>query len=123
MSKVAYNACYGGFSLSEQAMRRYCELKGLSIETRDWDLDGRDLTPLFGPIYTVGGKEYFNAGDIKDRHDPALVQAVEEFGAGASGKHSNILLRELPEGTRYRIDEYDGFESVMTVDEYEWSVA
>jgi len=29
----------------------------------------------------------------------------------------------LEPGTQYRIDEYDGMESVMTIDDYEWSIA
>jgi hypothetical protein len=29
MTKVAYNACYGGFSLSHKAIMRYAELKGI----------------------------------------------------------------------------------------------
>jgi len=34
-----------------------------------------------------------------------------------------LQIRELPEGTLYRIDEYDGRETVMTQDEYTWRVA
>lgn len=65
---------------------------------------------------------YFSDGGI-ERDDPVLVQVVEELGAGASGRHARLGIAELPAGTLYRIDEYDGMESVMTQDDYEWRVA
>jgi hypothetical protein len=34
-----------------------------------------------------------------------------------------LRIAELPAGTLYRIDEYDGSETVMTQDDYNWSVA
>lgn len=50
------------------------------------------------------------------RTDPYLVQVVEEM------KPVDLRIRELPEGILYRIDEYDGAESVMTLDDYDWSI-
>jgi hypothetical protein len=29
----------------------------------------------------------------------------------------------LPAGTKYRIEEYDGFETVMTFEDYKWETA
>ena len=58
-----------------------------------------------------------------DRDDPALVQVVEELGNGANGKYADLSIAELAAGTLYRIDEYDGMESVMTQDDYAWKVA
>jgi len=52
------------------------------------------------------------------------VQVVEEMGPKkSSGNAARLRIHELPEGTLYRIDEYDGLETVMPQDEYEWSVA
>jgi hypothetical protein len=34
-----------------------------------------------------------------------------------------LCVADVPTGERYRIDEYDGSESVMTVDSYEWQTA
>lgn len=97
MTKVVYNNCYGGFSLSEKAIARYKEIKG-SISEQFYD---RDI----------------------DRDDPALVQVVEELGKGANGFLASLRIEDVPAGTKYRIDEYDGNENVMTVDDYEWKVA
>jgi hypothetical protein len=48
---------------------------------------------------------------------------VEELGSTANGYAAALAIRELPAGTKYRIEEYDGIESVVTIDEHEWSVA
>jgi hypothetical protein len=94
LAKVVYNSCYGGFNLSEKAMVRYRELGG--TETYDDDIS---------------------------RTDPRLIQVVEELGREASGSCGLLKIAEVPSGATYRIDEYDGFESVMTVDDYDWEVA
>ena len=31
MAKIVYNACYGGFSLSDEAIMRYAEIKGITL--------------------------------------------------------------------------------------------
>jgi len=84
-NKVVYNACFGGFGLSDEAEARYAELSG-------------------------------SDGGYQSRHDPILVRVVEELGEAASG---NLRIAEI-EGSIYRIDEYDGSESVETPDSYDW---
>jgi len=98
MTKIVYNACYGGFVLSKKAVERYWEIKGEPRPEHWWD-------------------------DDLQRTDPILVQVVEVVGEGANGGFSYLNIRELPAGTLYRIDEHDGMEWVTTQDEYEWSVA
>jgi hypothetical protein len=97
MAKIVYNCCYGGFSLSEVAVSRYSELSGLSVS----EFYDRDI----------------------DRDDPLLVQVVEELGQAANGGFAKLYIAEVPSGTKYRIDEYDGLECIMTPDDYDWSVA
>jgi hypothetical protein len=100
MTKIVYNACYGGFGLSNKAVARYWELKGLPVP------------------------DDFSRYDLEDdRTDPILVQVVEELQEEADTAFSDFQIRELPAGTLYRIDEYDGSETVMTQDEYTWRVA
>ena len=65
---------------------------------------------------------YFSDRDI-ERDDPVLAQVVEELGDDAGVGGADLSIAELPAGTLYRIDEYDGMESVMTQDDYEWKVA
>lgn len=144
MTKIVYNTCYGGFGLSEEAILRYAEIKGLKvyIERR---------SPFFATYWTappeertgvLPNDENFRYASMEDkqrsnelydaltiyegrisRTDPILVQVVEELGEKANGNNAELAIAELPSGTLYRIDEYDGNESVVTQEEYEWSVA
>jgi hypothetical protein len=135
MTKIVYNACYGGFGLSEKAIMRYAELKGIKLHKSK-------INSLLTMYYTVSEEEYnrirtedvlrndythsnqlFFSDTAIERDDPILVQVVEELGAEANGNYSNLEIIELPAGTLYRIDEYDGMESVMTNDAYDWKVA
>lgn len=98
MTKIVYNACYGGFALSKTALQHYKKLKGIDSDTSVW------------------------ASDIS-RSDTALVETVELLGSAANGSFSDLQIVDIPAGTRYRIDEYDGFEEVMSVEQYHWFVA
>jgi len=115
MTKIVYNACYGGFGLSEKAVQRYSDLAGLGLTYKK-----HEDSPL-SDWYTPDGEDWRD--DEISRSDPFLVQVVEELGEEANDKTSRLQIEELPAGTLYRIDEYDGMESVMTQDDYDWSVA
>lgn len=119
MPKIVYNACYGGFSLSKEAEELYFKKSGLTVYpmTDKWctywfmeEPNGRTLDQMFKDkvkdIYT----RYL------DRHDPVLVKVVEELGSKkASGDCAKLQIHET-EASSYKIDEYDGFESVVTKD-------
>lgn len=111
MTKIVYNACFGGFGLSDEAMVRYAELKG-------WAYVPEGYQGYFVDGYGVRQ----NRWDL-DRADPLLAQVVEELGDGANTRFSNLKIRDVPAGTKYRIHEYDGNEGVVTIDEEDWYVA
>lgn len=99
--KVAYCAQYGGFGLSREAVKR---IKEIDDSYEKWD------------DYDFGYKI--------PRHDPALIQAIEELGLEvASGPHCTLEIEEIS-GRTYRINEYDGNESVETPenDHLSWTV-
>jgi hypothetical protein len=52
------------------------------------------------------------------RHDSILVQVVEELGEKANGMCAKLAIEEV--SGPYRIDEYDGSESVETPGSYDW---
>jgi hypothetical protein len=139
MAKIVYNACYGGFSLSDEAILRYAEIKGITLHSstskfgftnyylcspEEWEqINAEESAAPVGPDrYARSNAMYFSDRDI-DRADPVLAQVVEELGDKANGKHAKLRIFELRAGTLYRIDEYDGSESVMTQDNYDWKVA
>lgn len=137
MTKVVYNACYGGFGLSKEAVQRYWEIKEQQvwIEDNEWGFSvwlvppEERLKPLsIQEIFAmsqderIAYNEAYSAqswyyGDVV-RHDPALVQVVLELKDKANAEYANLAIKEV-DGP-YRIDEYDGYESVETPDTYDW---
>jgi len=127
MTKIVANGCFGGFGLSEAAVRRYAEIKGITLYSqKDSGFTAWYRVPVeeYNAIEDWEAKNaaYFSVSDI-DRADPALAQVVEELGKAANDTFADLYIVDVPAGTKYRIDEYDGSESVMTIDDYEWSVA
>ena len=134
MTKVVYNACYGGFGLSKEACQRYWDIKGQSIwfedalwgftvwlvppeerlEEREWS----SVTMDEHIAYNLASSKQTWYNRNVDRHDPVLVQVVEELGDKANGEYAKLAIEEV-HGS-YRIDEYDGNESVMTSGDYNW---
>jgi hypothetical protein len=114
MTKVVYNACYGGFSLSDEAVEMYLNLKGLKYTKikEEWGSSS----------YDVEENKVFYDRRI-ERDDPVLVQVVEKLGDKANGECAKLLIEDLPKGTLYRITEYDGYESIETKYDMDWNVA
>ena len=57
-----------------------------------------------------------SAYDFIDRSDPRLIALVEADAKGASGMCANLKVIELPDDiTDYMLDEYDGSERVLYV--------
>lgn len=127
MTKIVVNGCFGGFGLSEAAVKRYAEIAGITLySSREYGFTSWYLVPYeeYQAIEDWEAKNdaYFSVSEIS-RTDPALVQVVEELGDAANDSFADLYIVDVPAGTQYRIDEYDGRESVMTIDDYDWSVA
>jgi hypothetical protein len=136
MTKVVYNACYGGFNLSREACKRYWELQGKEVWIEDGDFMDTFTVWLVPPEERVEQKDWHSMSlterlaynkkyseqtwdDHKvSRHDPILVQVVEELGEKADGMCAKLSIAEV--SGPYRIDEYDGSESVETPGSYDW---
>ena len=110
--KIVYNSCYGGFSLSPEAVKLARDLSG----DKNW-----------GGVRLVGEK-YDHTGEICDffyghiynipRHNKILVDVVKKLGNHANGYCAELQIHET-DNPYYRIDEYDGNETVMSIDDYE----
>lgn len=139
--KVVYNNCYGGFGLSNEALVLYYKYKypekllhlyqsKLGSDKVSITLEEAKSDPFF-PVDFLDkdfGSKVSDA-DLEDsyyehvvkpepwdieRHDPVLVRVVEELGSEkASGMCSSLAIADIGESL-YRIEEYDGFESVIT---------
>jgi len=108
--KVVVNRCYGSFGLSHEAVMRYSELAGLNL------VGVQDS--LFYHYYRdgkIGDEDYYwSEGDL-ERTDPLLIQVVEELGEKADGSFSTLEVVEIPDDVKWKIAEYDGWESVQEV--------
>jgi hypothetical protein len=105
MNKVVYNACYGGFSLSKRAVKWLAE-------------NGRDhIKAIALAELEQNPNEDFGYHLGMRRHDPDLVRCVETLGAEASGTCACLEIEEI-DGNQYRIEEYDGYETVMQPKNY-----
>lgn len=119
-TKVVINPHYGGFMLSEIAIQRMADL---GSEWAKLELEQSNPDNLY-------------PGGELSRHDPILVQVVEELGYKAidghdepSGYLNEDNTQELRadefqivevEGPRYKIREYDGLEWVETPETMDW---
>lgn len=113
MTKIVYNACYGGFSLSDEAARLYLDLKGWTY---------KEEKSKWGSTFEVEEVDNFYDRYI-DRADPVLVEVVEKLGDKANGRCAKLRIEDIPEGTLYRITEYDGYEDIETKDRVDWKMA
>lgn len=133
--KVVINNQYGGFSLSKEGMKRYCEIKGIE----SWIVDDTKFKSMgiftcwlvpeesrlvdrendFYALTMEDRKEYnrlyteqtLSCRDIA-RDDPALVQLVEEDSKKYSGSHATLVVVEIPDDVEWQIEEYDGNEHI-----------
>lgn len=131
--KIAYNACYGGFSLSPEGLTLYAKKKGIDLVWYHKDYRTKKVTKLnnmadasswsceaytedFGDNPKELLEDYFyypSFYDNESRTDKDLIAVIEELGEKASGDCSNLQIAEIPDGADFEITEYDGFEDVV----------
>ena len=116
MNKVVYNACFGGFGLSDKAViwleqNAREEIKHFLKNVRNRETNNKNR---YGTVETSMGYSLiydFHENGIK-RHDSDLVKCVEVLGDKANGECAKLKIYELS-GSIYRINEYDGNETVI----------
>jgi hypothetical protein len=131
--KVVVNRCYGGFSLSPRAISELAKLDGktayffkysgynpttyeaISLEDATGQTFG--ITAFDSPDLPTDENDYWKNHNLNSRSDarddPKLVQVVEMLGSEvASGSLAELEVVEIPDGTDWVIDEYDGMEHV-----------
>lgn len=53
----------------------------------------------------------------------AAASLCEELQLGYSGGAKDVYIEWVPVGTKFVIDEYDGSESLVTIEEFDWCIA
>jgi hypothetical protein len=106
--KIVINTGYGGYGLSNKAIKLYLDKKGISY--------------VFDRYFYISKTETFDASEI-DRKDSVLIEVIEELGEEANGEYAKLCIMELEEGTLYRIDSYDGSEWIELLEDTQWEIA
>jgi len=103
---VVINACFGGFSLSREALHK---LRKMGNAHAIKETDYGEKWPLSGKTNTLRMDCYCD--DIQ-RDDADLVKVVKELGEAANGEHASLKIIDIPDGVNFHIHEYDGMESI-----------
>ena len=126
MQKVVINVCFGGFGISDLALERYAEIKGIKIykssekrvfgyryflcpEEEYLKIEAEDIGSL-DPYSRINKLQFFYYE--LERSDPILVQVVEELGEASFGDYSELKIVEIPDDVHYSIEDYDGNEHI-----------
>lgn len=126
--KLVINKRYGGFGLSDAAYekliewgvptRAYIESErgedGLCHEEPANDGEVIFDNNLASPGGRVTSDRYWECwtGAKENRSHPLVVRVVEELGEAANGSLARLRVVEIPDGTEWVLDEYDGIETV-----------
>jgi hypothetical protein len=134
--KIVINACHGGFGLSEKAIDRYIELKGLKLyKNTDEQLEyginyytvpyeeyqkayRNDMKKTTWPGKEKGYGQYYESNQLcwnfydVPRTDITLIQVVQELGTEANSRYAKLKIVEVPVDVQWHIGEYDGWEWV-----------
>jgi hypothetical protein len=125
--KVVVNTCYGGFSVSEAAIKRYAEIKGLTLYPENDEYgttyyivpkDQRENLDNWEDLTLeerIASNRRADAQELKVERDETLAQVVEELGKAANGEYADLAIVEVPNDVSWRISEYDGKEWVAEV--------
>lgn len=122
MNKVVYNNCYGGFSLSVEAVKWLHENARDEIKTfinkrlKDYADDCGE-----SEIYKICGYDLMSCFKENGlpRHDKDLVRCVETLKDDAGEGYSKLEVWHI-QGNQYRIEVYDGIEEVLEPKDCQW---
>lgn len=137
MYKVVLNGCYGGFGLSPKAGKLYWERKlDKEVFAYEFNCENHNYRKITDIEKARNWNTYFTTKDLGDvaekfplqesfcdqdipRHDPVLVNIVESLKKEANGECAKLVVAEI-NAPMYRIEDYDGMESIQTPDAIDW---
>ena len=105
MKKIVINSCFGGFGLSQEALRELQKLNDKLVVERKSEVFPEESLWL--------------SEDFDDyphyRGNYQLIEVVEKLGSRANGDYSELYIVEIPDDVEYTIKNYDGQEWVAEV--------
>lgn len=105
--EIVLNKCYGGYGLSDEAVRLYLTLKNIPIVLNI------QCSGNYSKYYIVEDNDRFSDYNIS-RTDPVLIEVVKKLGKRANDNSAELEIVSIPDGCQYLIDDYDGMESIQT---------
>lgn len=135
--KIVLNGDFGGFGLSKEVKILYMEMLKEQNNMIDFKVvcKGRyDTTALIkndidvetdNDIYGISDEDCIMFDEYEvDRTDPLLISCIEKIGLKeSSGDHATLYIKDIPKGTLYKINEYDGRETIEYKENDSWLVA
>ena len=116
--KVVINSDIGGFSLSDAAFEMLLNLKNIPFE-KSKEHDAFGYTNYYKAGHLGEADHFLYEYDFtfnKKRADPDLIKVVEELGAKANGKFSNLKIIDIPDDIDWYLSISDmGPESIHEV--------
>ena len=133
--EIVLNKCFGGFSLSAKAIKKYLELEGKECyfyeqskysfrdKKDEYSITNEKSNAIFlecstkylGEKVDIIPKEYsFYHRDI-ERTDTNLIKVVKELGSEANGSYANLEIVDIPNNVNWEMHDYDGIETVHEV--------
>ena len=95
--RIVINRCYGGFGLSNLAVKRYRELAWIPEKDLFW-------------IYDI------------PRNSPLLLQVIDELGEEKSSDvFAKLKVIEIPDDVKWHIADFDGMEHIAE-DHRQWGL-
>ena len=125
--KIVINDCYGGFSVSHDALIEIYKRKGIKLYayktvSREWfhlsdDQARKECCPLYRSVkLPTEATEHLENTYVStsglDRNDPDLVAVVKKMGKKAWGMFAKLKVVDIPDDVQWEIKEYDGIEHV-----------
>ena len=125
--KVITNRCYGGFSLSLEALNLTYKLQGkkLYFFVSNGYGDDAEYAPIklveiidnedaYSSVYAYTSPtredDSFVSPHMISRENTYAIQAIEQLGEKANGRCAELRIVDLPDGCEYSLEEYDGQE-------------
>lgn len=130
MTEIVVNRCFGGFGLSNAALKKLVMVDSKSVERysiqkyyglredpeREFKQDfSEDLGDgFYGHKYNYGtvAKDRTIYSFAGPRDDKDLVAVVKSLGAAANGYCAELKAVTIPDDVEWQIEEYDGREWV-----------
>lgn len=124
--KIIYNDCYGGYTLSDNAIDWLSEhgsesTKNFIAQKRIEAKEKEDFSSASQD--SIDNAKFYVMDAVRSflkRHDPDLVAVVEALCKEVNGTFSELAIAEIYED-KYFIDEYDGRETVVTPADVCWT--